>query len=415
MADDIDPIRQSYGPDSLSTADVMAQYRAPQWGGLKSYLPDQPEWMKTVQGYLGRGIEAIPESVALAANFLPGAKVPMRTPRIENPIRAYHGSPHDFDKFDISKIGTGEGAQAYGHGLYFAESEPVARQYRDNISAWNNPRARGHTVNEQDLQKELAASGVDDKTAWFISQGAKDAFNQTVYQKGGRTDAFDYVINGVMKHLGESSAPVVARLDALKKEALDTYNHQGKMYEVALHPELAPGVTDPREMFIDWDRPLSQQSEAVRKALAATSQAPMLREDLVGPMKGVHVAPNTPAQMGEFREAGIPGIKYLDQGSRGMRTGPSSPANDIARQWLERVGGDKKQAMAALEGHLRESGQAIEGNSVMAALRDMRPPTSNYVVWSPEIIEILRKYGLMGPAALGAASAALPPDKAPQQ
>jgi hypothetical protein len=35
------------------------------------------------------------------------------------PIRAYHGSPHDFDRFDLSKIGTGEGAQArlrrYGH------------------------------------------------------------------------------------------------------------------------------------------------------------------------------------------------------------------------------------------------------------------------------------------------------------
>jgi GNAT superfamily N-acetyltransferase len=31
-------------------------------------------------------------------------------------IRAYHGSPHDFERFDSSKIGTGEGAQAYGHG-----------------------------------------------------------------------------------------------------------------------------------------------------------------------------------------------------------------------------------------------------------------------------------------------------------
>ena len=37
-------------------------------------------------------------------------------------IKAYHGSPHDFDRFDLSKIGTGEGAQAYGHGLYFAEN-----------------------------------------------------------------------------------------------------------------------------------------------------------------------------------------------------------------------------------------------------------------------------------------------------
>ena len=41
-------------------------------------------------------------------------------------IRAYHGSPHDFDRFDMSKIGTGEGAQAYGHGLYLAESPAVA-------------------------------------------------------------------------------------------------------------------------------------------------------------------------------------------------------------------------------------------------------------------------------------------------
>jgi len=37
-------------------------------------------------------------------------------------IKAYHGSPHDFDKFSMQKIGTGEGAQAYGHGLYFAEN-----------------------------------------------------------------------------------------------------------------------------------------------------------------------------------------------------------------------------------------------------------------------------------------------------
>jgi len=34
----------------------------------------------------------------------------------------------------LSKIGTGEGAQAYGHGLYFAENEGVARSYRDALT-----------------------------------------------------------------------------------------------------------------------------------------------------------------------------------------------------------------------------------------------------------------------------------------
>jgi hypothetical protein len=41
----------------------------------------------------------------------------------------WHGSPHKFDKFDSSKIGTGEGNQAYGHGLYLAES-PLVKSTR---------------------------------------------------------------------------------------------------------------------------------------------------------------------------------------------------------------------------------------------------------------------------------------------
>jgi hypothetical protein len=44
-------------------------------------------------------------------------------------MTAYHGSPHIFDKFDINKLGTGEGAQAFGHGMYFAENPAVARDY----------------------------------------------------------------------------------------------------------------------------------------------------------------------------------------------------------------------------------------------------------------------------------------------
>ena len=48
-------------------------------------------------------------------------------------ITAFHGSPHKFSKFDMSKIGTGEGAQAYGHGLYFAENPKVAKDYKEKL------------------------------------------------------------------------------------------------------------------------------------------------------------------------------------------------------------------------------------------------------------------------------------------
>lgn len=45
----------------------------------------------------------------------------------------YHGSPHMFDAFDPERIGTGEGAQTYGHGLYFSENPKVAESYRQNF------------------------------------------------------------------------------------------------------------------------------------------------------------------------------------------------------------------------------------------------------------------------------------------
>ncbi len=79
--------------------------------------------------------------VAKAAGVAAAALKPMAkagegaTGGLSDFITAYHGSPHDFDRFDLSKIGTGEGAQAYGHGLYFAENEGVAKGYRDTLSA----------------------------------------------------------------------------------------------------------------------------------------------------------------------------------------------------------------------------------------------------------------------------------------
>lgn len=47
---------------------------------------------------------------------------------------AYHGSPHNFDRFTTDAIGTGEGAQSFGWGLYFTNQEDIARWYADKLS-----------------------------------------------------------------------------------------------------------------------------------------------------------------------------------------------------------------------------------------------------------------------------------------
>mgnify|MGYP002624649948 CR=1 FL=1 len=58
-------------------------------------------------------------------------------------IRVWHGSPHDFDKFSMDRIGTGEGAQAYGHGLYFAENDRVARDYARRLGGYSEDAQQG--------------------------------------------------------------------------------------------------------------------------------------------------------------------------------------------------------------------------------------------------------------------------------
>ena len=47
---------------------------------------------------------------------------------------AWHGSPHDFDVFDLGAIGSGEGNQAHGWGLYFAKDKKVSKLYKEVLS-----------------------------------------------------------------------------------------------------------------------------------------------------------------------------------------------------------------------------------------------------------------------------------------
>lgn len=55
-------------------------------------------------------------------------------PGVTFSISALHASPHSFRKFSTAFMGKGEGAQAYGWGLYFAENPEVNHAYMDRFS-----------------------------------------------------------------------------------------------------------------------------------------------------------------------------------------------------------------------------------------------------------------------------------------
>lgn len=59
--------------------------------------------------------------------------------------KAYHGSPYTFDHFDLGAIGTGEGNQAHGWGLYFAQDKKIAENYKDILGANSGEVITGKT------------------------------------------------------------------------------------------------------------------------------------------------------------------------------------------------------------------------------------------------------------------------------
>lgn len=297
------------------------------------------------------------------------------------PIRAYHGSPHDFDAFDLSKIGTGEGAQAYGHGLYFAENEGVARGYRDTLSGdyFRTPTGRLF-----DPQQELEHLNVRSRAH---SNGSNLDATIELAQKMAASDAPSAVM----------AQRDLAKLQALKDEGGIT-RHNGRMYEVNIN-------ADPAH-FLDWDKPLREQQQVLdalsgsrRKAVKETLE----RQDYLAPTRntyGTDIGPVTGEDFykalsynltgkpgaaqssGALQAGGIPGIKYLDQGSRNLQD-----AAELRRQ-IARVQANPQSAQSA--DLLR---------TYQAQLADAEKASSNYVVFNPAIIDILKKYGIAGAAA----------------
>ena len=80
------------------------------------------------------------------------------------PITVWHGSPHKFKQFDFSQIGTGEGAQAYGHGGYFAERRGIAEEYKKNLSDNVFIDSKGNPI-----RPKLAWDAIDDSGNFDVS------------------------------------------------------------------------------------------------------------------------------------------------------------------------------------------------------------------------------------------------------
>jgi 2'-5' RNA ligase len=162
---------------------------------------------------------------------------------------AYHGSPHRFDKFTLDKIGTGEGAQAYGWGLYFAGEKEVAKFYREKLSESVTPTDAA--IREYFTPGRIVPSyGGKDKVLEFD-------------EKGGLGGGWRVKVQQVEDNEGNPVKDAQPRWHGTRPRASNFREAGvdpgiGGLYKVDLKP------TD--DELLHWDKPLSEQPKKVQEA-----------------------------------------------------------------------------------------------------------------------------------------------------
>ena len=271
-------------------------------------------------------------------------------------IIAFHGSAADFDGFKLEKIGTGEGAQAYGYGLYFSDKEAIAEWYRNTLSNMGvDPQPlkdAGMTVTEEMMAASYirtSNSAEDAARDWANWHGkpfnddlidtfkAAQVSDGKMYKVGLEVRPDDLLDND--KALSEQPAIVQERLKPLlemvyQQRRSTASNRVGKFPDTK--EEWTSQISSGEDFYDLLSVSLADNIE-LRDKYGFTSDAVLEQTDT-----------DMIASKMLF-EAGIPGIKYLDNTSR-----------------------------------------------------DGAGTSSNYVIFDDSMIKILEKYGIVGPVAISA-------------
>ncbi len=226
--------------------------------------------------------------------------------------KAYHGSPYTFERFDLGEIGTGEGEQAHGWGLYFAKNREIAENYRDVLGVNSEEVIIGNvkykTNEDGDWYNEKTGEVLADTDALGLALTCMST-------AGNKADAIEDLQRFKKEMEGktnEYSIEAVKRAtDAIKllKENESTVNKPQSLFEVEI-PE--------NEELLDEQKTFNEQPEKVKDAIRKImSELYHKTESDYGNLKGKAIYEYIANAMGGKREAseklnslGVKGITY---------------------------------------------------------------------------------------------------------
>jgi len=302
----------------------------------------------------------------------------------------WHGSPHlfpptplnDLGEFNAAKIGTGEGAQAYGHGHYTAEARGTGEGYQNRLSQGRPPshefkEITGHSLGEAGVKDLLpvtdlaGANAARAKSQWLAQYTAQELLD---------------------------FAPVARQVT--------TNPGSGSLYKVDIPDEHIAKM-------LDWDKPLRQQPEEIRKILEKVAPSvktvdTMSREELINTLQYIDRNGSytdemminefgRPATLDELRES----AKMMDVDeylAENMASDKHATGQSIYKQLVAKFGGGANQSTAAGQAKASELLQkaGIPGVRYLdAGSRGAEGGTSNFVVFpgNEHMMTILERNG----------------------
>lgn len=314
-------------------------------------------------------------------------------------IEVYHGSPADFEAFNSQHMGSGEGAQAYGYGHYLAENQAVADEYRRNVT---HSRFLDKVQELYDETSDPIEAAASIKESGDFTKGEKNLL--AALEKDDWL-GFDFPHQAVRAALKN---PENFEMSPETQVALKEF---GNLYKAKI--KRAP------EEFLDWDKPLSEQPQVlsrlvdkeelanwagtgnrgVKHTFATHDEAigQLTGEDYWTAIAGDKMAGGDKIASQRLSEAGIAGIRYVDQFSRKADTEDIVYFRDAIAELQEDIvksqeEADRTTGSAHRQGMLERVEKAKADIAHYQRLLDsQKKPTSNYVVFSDADIEITHR------------------------
>jgi hypothetical protein len=376
MATLADALRGYVPPTDSPMSDVVTNY-------ANNIAPQAQANLLRQAGNVQNAIEVTPDLHLQVKDPQAFNQFMSEIPNLANMV-AYHGTPHEIQgAFDISKVGTGEGNQSFGHGMYFAENPAVAGEYarklaekpKDVINGYINysakygrPKGEGNTsigyLQSQGYPTEYAP--LLDK----IIAGAKIGSDGNVNFS-----------NSAIKYLSNLDSSLIS---------------EGNLYKVDIPDEHIP-------LMLDWDKPISKQTELIKNVAQELlpniqKTSPSFNLDKATGADFYRAYTRHKGNYPDFAseallEKGIKGIKYKDEKSRYDWVYSGDPAYTHAGNSFKESGYTPEQALEGMKQAYKNASSEELQNAINDVYGIQPPKTHNFVVFEPSTVQILEKNG----------------------